>query len=312
MGVVHRTSAEVKKGPLGRMVWQQEEKPRSGFEVYKKFLDRDDVDVMTCGSPPKSFRLIRKPSRARTSPCGDALRTTRRSTGGAARGGGTPCATSRAWWSSAGWQRTFLHSNATWARSAEARTRTAPHVPRRLQSRPLSCARGALPPRARLGGMQLGTRSRPVGHQQAPCRAAGPDAMHLRWPRALASPKLHRPSGAADLSASLDASCRSRAPGHWAHAHCSAHAPIEPSPPKSSAATLGMSPVFCCLPRTKRRLPRTNLLSWRARRSRAATSQSRVTYGSAFASPRAASAASAECSISVRRQKALTKREYMT
>jgi len=40
-----------------------------------------------------------------------------------------------------------------------------------------------------------------------------------------------------------------------------------------------------------------------ARRSRAETSQSRGTYGSAFASPRAASAASAERSILVRRPK---------
>jgi hypothetical protein len=177
MGVVHRTSAEVKKGPLGRMVWQQEEKPRSGFEVYKKFLDRDDVDVMTCGSPPKSFRLIRKPSRARTSPCGDALRTTRRSTGGAARGGGTPCATSRAWWSSAGWQRTFLHSNAKGPMSAG--DRAAPSAAPRPEQRPAAIKRcgctkgvdGVLPPAtSRTGGLRLDAKSRLGTHAANPRR----------------------------------------------------------------------------------------------------------------------------------------------
>jgi len=37
----------------------------------------------------------------------ERFRTTRRSTAGAARGGGTPCATSKAWWSAACWRRTF-------------------------------------------------------------------------------------------------------------------------------------------------------------------------------------------------------------
>ena len=37
----------------------------------------------------------------------ERFRTTRRSTAGAARGGGTPCATSKAWWSAVCWRRTF-------------------------------------------------------------------------------------------------------------------------------------------------------------------------------------------------------------
>jgi hypothetical protein len=85
---------------------------------------------------------------------GERLRTTRRSRGGAARGGGTPCATSRAWWSSAGWQRTFLQKRHGQSRrdsrrksrdnpgaearrhgGAEARRREARALARRVRAR---------------------------------------------------------------------------------------------------------------------------------------------------------------------------------
>ena len=54
------------------------------------------------------------------------LRTTRRSRGGAARGGGTPCATSRAWWSSAGWQRTFCRERRQRVRKDNSETEELP------------------------------------------------------------------------------------------------------------------------------------------------------------------------------------------
>ena len=76
----------------------------------------------------------------------DSLRTTRRSRGGAARGGGTPCATSRAWWSSAGWQRTFLRNK---QRSCQLMLAPAPRSQRCSRRHPVPAPRRQLVRRTR-------------------------------------------------------------------------------------------------------------------------------------------------------------------
>ena len=84
-------------------------------------------EISTCHGVAKAIKARRVDS-LQVQVQARKLRTTRRSTGGAARGAGTPCATSRAWWSSAGWQRTFLREGTESVRQLTIRLHHQPQT----------------------------------------------------------------------------------------------------------------------------------------------------------------------------------------